>query len=404
MSPRMTRARAQQVRPLPPSETPAPPVAQRAVIAAKLRSAIDLCFAHWEAIPDVDFEAVFARFVEEAMAAQTRLDFDLSALKFLAALRNGHTGFSDGGLGRTYDRPLGFVAQPIDGQWVVTRSRYPELGAGSIIMTVDGEPVKDLFERCRPYIAASNERALAGALFAQRYLFPERFSVGLDDGCKAAVVRTDEAAPVPPIIALTQPRRGVALLGVRSFSDPAFEREAVQAVANHSSGDALIIDLRGNGGGSTPLDLLASVMDRPYRRWQSKTIRQTALTRAWGGPPEVVVFPPPEHEPMPSAFAGKVVLLVDGTCGSAAEDFIMPFKDNGRATLIGETTGGSSGQPFVVDLGDGMSARIGAKREEFPDGRTFEGVGIEPDIEVITTAQDIRRGHDPVLVAALNSI
>ena len=62
----------------------------------------------------------------------------------------------------------------------------------------------------------------------------------------------------------------------------------------------------------------------------------------------------------------------------------MPFQDNGRAKLIGETTAGSSGQSHHVDFGDGFYAWVGAKREAFPDGATFEGIGIQPDSSAVT--------------------
>jgi hypothetical protein len=42
------------------------------------------------------------------------------------------------------------------------------------------------------------------------------------------------------------------------------------------------------------------------------------------------------------------------------------------------TTGGSTGQPYMLDLGDGMQAIVGAKREMFPDGGRFEGV-VRPE-------------------------
>ena len=79
----------------------------------------------------------------------------------------------------------------------------------------------------------------------------------------------------------------------------------------------------------------------------------------------------------------------------------MPFKDNGRATLVGETTAGSSGQPHLIDLGDGFRAWVGAKRETFPDGRIFEGVGIVPDIEIVQQAWNLREGQDRVLNEAI---
>jgi carboxyl-terminal processing protease len=52
-------------------------------------------------------------------------------------------------------------------------------------------------------------------------------------------------------------------------------------------------------------------------------------------------------------------------------------------------------------FGNGMFLGIGAKREQFPDGSQFEGVGVAPDIEVHPTAQDFRAGDDPVLKRAI---
>ena len=73
---------------------------------------------------------------------------------------------------------------------------------------------------------------------------------------------------------------------------------------------------------------------------------------------------------------GKVVLLVDGFCNSACEDFIQPFKSTGRGILVGEESNGSSGQPYYHDFGNGMSFRVSSKRYYLSDGTAFEGVGI----------------------------
>src|SRR5262249_9634165 len=97
------------------------------------------------------------------------------------------------------------------------------------------------------------------------------------------------------------------------------------------------------------------------------------------------------------AYAGRLFLLVDRFCGSACEDFMMPFKDTGRAVIIGETTQGSSGNPYRADLGGGMRIAIGAVRYRFPDGAPFEGVGIVPDQPVERRVSDIAAGRDAVL-------
>ena len=113
-----------------------------------------------------------------------------------------------------------------------------------------------------------------------------------------------------------------------------------------------------------------------------------------------MAWPASEEKP-DSAYLGRLAILVDAGCHSACEDFAMPFKDNGRAALVGEPTAGSSGQPYFENLGDGMMLMVGMKREFFPDGSRFEGVGITPDVPVLPAAEDLRNGRDPELVTAL---
>ncbi|MGH9318163.1 MAG: S41 family peptidase, partial [Thermoanaerobaculia bacterium] len=103
-------------------------------------------------------------------------------------------------------------------------------------------------------------------------------------------------------------------------------------------------------------------------------------------------------------YRGALSILIDGGCFSACEDFVAPFKDNRRATILGERTAGSSGQPFQKDFGNGMGIGLSTKREFFPDGSEFEGVGIAPDVEIPMTLEDLRTGKDTVLAQALGRI
>jgi carboxyl-terminal processing protease len=95
-----------------------------------------------------------------------------------------------------------------------------------------------------------------------------------------------------------------------------------------------------------------------------------------------------------------VLILTDARCFSACQDFVEPFKVNHRATIIGEHTAGSTGQPYNKDLGNGFSFRVSAKREYFPDGSEFEGIGVMPDIAIEPTPADLKAGRDPVLATA----
>ncbi len=45
---------------------------------------------------------------------------------------------------------------------------------------------------------------------------------------------------------------------------------------------------------------------------------------------------------------------------------------------------------------------ISAKREYFPDGSEFEGMGIKPDVEVEPKPADLRSGNDVILQRAVD--
>jgi hypothetical protein len=68
---------------------------------------------------------------------------------------------------------------------------------------------------------------------------------------------------------------------------------------------------------------------------------------------------------------------------------------------VGEATGGSTGQPLLVRLPGGGSARICTKRDTYPDGSEWVGVGIPPSVEVHPTVVGIRAGRDEVLERAI---
>jgi len=144
-------------------------------------------------------------------------------------------------------------------------------------------------------------------------------------------------------------------------------------------------------------------MTKPYRWWTESTPQTLAVLKYRGeyADDTAMTWSGGTQQPDNPVFKGRLIILADSACGSACEDFLMPFKDNGRATVVGETTGGSTGQPFIYDFGNGMMLFVSSVREFFPDGSEFEGVGIRPDIEVPLTAEELKAGTDRALSRAL---
>lgn len=116
-------------------------------------------------------------------------------------------------------------------------------------------------------------------------------------------------------------------------------------------------------------------------------------------------------------FAGKLVVLIDAANSSATFQFAKTVRDNRLGTLVGRTTGGNR---RGINGGAFFFATLPNSGIEFdlpliasfpgdappPDGATipFPGVpdaGVEPDVAVAPRVEDIVRGADPDLDAAL---
>jgi carboxyl-terminal processing protease len=379
-------------------------VADRAYVASKIYSSVELYFAHRAGLPGFNLEGAYKAYLGKALAAKGRHDFDLATLEFIAQLRNKHTQFNDQWLYRKHGQSLGFAVSVVEGKWVITSTHDNRLKTGAVIRTIDGAPIAAFVRQKQAYVAASSERAAQSAVFDRPYLFPQSFVLGFEDGSKVTIERksAEKMSEARPLVSEGRwlLEGSLAYLKIPSWNDPNYEKSALEFVKRHRDAKCLIIDVRGNGGGSTPFQLIRELMDRDWRLWLTSTPSHVALRRAQGTPNALLQIDSYRNSPQPGAFAGRLILLVDRFTCSASEDFVMTFKDNGRAQIIGETTEGSSGQPYFFQFGNGMSLMVGSARYSFPDGSPFESRGIEPTIPVDWRIADVRSGVDPVLEKA----
>jgi len=403
------------------------PLAERAWISGKLYSAVQRYFSHWEGVPDLDLDTAYRAYLEEALEDADRYRFSLASMAFLASLRNGHSDFNDSWLWQTRGQPLGFRLARVDGSWVVVESRIAALPIGAIVSAIDGVETGSYVAELERYVSASDERARVRKLFYRPFLFPDELAATLGDGRTVAVQRSSQTleAVDPPVMRRDTVGEGIPYLYIPSFGEPRMERDAVAFVTANADAPEMIIDVRRNGGGTTPTALIKALMTVPYRDWTETTAFSIALYGAYRQAGSLVrpdqlddftkgylaAFASYEHPtltlpgslnaPDRPVFSGRLVILADDACASACEDFLLPFKVSGRATIVGERTAGSTGQPYMQVFPNGMSFRVSAKRVYFPDGSPFEGVGIVPDVEVAPSLQDLRLGRDPALAEAI---
>jgi C-terminal processing protease CtpA/Prc len=172
-------------------------------------------------------------------------------------------------------------------------------------------------------------------------------------------------------------RGNIGYLEFRGFFDPELGAETLAAAMNFlSSTDALIIDLRGNGGGSPEMvALVCSYLFGPEPvhlndlYWREGNRTDEFWTR---------------KEVAGKRYLNKdVYVLTSKRTFSGAEEFTYNLKNLKRATIIGETTGGGAHPGGGFRINEHFSMFVPTGRAISPITKTnWEGTGVKPDIEV----------------------
>ena len=96
-----------------------------------------------------------------------------------------------------------------------------------------------------------------------------------------------------------------------------------------------------------------------------------------------------------------LVVLVDGGSASASEIVAGAIQDAGSGKLIGEKTFGKGSVQLPNTLSDGSQLRVTIAHWFTPKDRAIDGVGLEPDITIHTSGDDLLAKRDPQLDRAV---
>lgn len=130
----------------------------------------------------------------------------------------------------------------------------------------------------------------------------------------------------------------------------------------------LVIDLRGNPGGN-----LTTVTDMLKLLLPEGTIVSTK--DKYGNTEEITCDG--KHE-----FTKPLAILVNQYSASASEIFSGAIQDYGTGTIVGTTTYGKGVVQQLMDLGDGTCLKVTIAEYYTPSGRSINGAGVTPDVEV----------------------
>ncbi len=157
---------------------------------------------------------------------------------------------------------------------------------------------------------------------------------------------------------------------------------------------ALILDLRGNGGG------LETTMLRMIGNLFKQDVKLGELKRRKEAKPLVAKSRGAE------AYDGKLVVLIDSQSGSAAELLARVVQLEKRGTVIGDRSAGAvmRSRGYSHKLGVDIVIFYGVSVTDadivMADGQSLEHVGVTPDEVLLPSAEDLAAKRDPVLARA----
>lgn len=358
-----------------------------------------------------------------------------------------------------------YFAKPGDEIIVVAVSEdvKDEIPLFSTLVRIDGTDIHDYIkEYCYPYIWHANEDA-CGIFILNSLVFGRRGSGAVftfaKDG-REFEVRLDRVAPskivwcktdIVPQSVISQrlisssevhtvqiTDDGIAMIRIASFDDDTMPGKIYSCFDELKNAKGYILDVRGNSGGnSMNADAIAAmfingefhscyaeaqIYEPTYKAWsmfrddfnglspdeaQLKYAEDTFSLKAYRMQKNIF-YVRDEGEKVdnnaPGKLNGPIVVLMNQSTFSAAEDFVDVMKMYTNAVFVGNNTAGSSGQPLCEPLESGGFFRICTRRCIAQNGEDIYNKGFTPDIRIIPAAEDIASGRDVVLEKGLEII
>jgi len=219
----------------------------------------------------------------------------------------------------------------------------------------------------------------------------QRVSIGRGDDVTFEVVLQPEPLVRPPTVTAVTLPSGVTVLKLNRFS-VRNRGDIERALRSAASSPALVLDLRGNGGGDYSQFVWVVRQFLPQERHV-----MTQLTRAGDEVRERPVRLAPAAQP----YLKPIAVLTDRRSGSASELTAVALLEQRDAIVVGESTCGCVvGVSWEYILPGGGGVRVSETGFRSAGGRRMEGQPLTPTIYVPPSLQELRAGRDPALEAA----
>ncbi len=366
-----------------------------------------------------NWEEWASEFREDALAAESRADFDSVMRRMVSSLEDDHSrwfgkvGELDfSGVLPEGERGLGLEQSYLPSAGIVIERVFPETPAslaglqrGDVIVRIGTQDIREVSTYQISELLSSAVKENEVTLEVRRK--SQRLSVRVSP----EPISFNSVRDVPQARMIDDTTGYIYL--------PTFLRQGVgQEIHDLITGlekqgaTSLVLDLRGNPGGQ--LSELGLVLGAFIDGDWAEAVRHDKLV--WKSSYEIVNgqgrgrLETPEGQLIgqfelenPVQFEGPLAVIVSESNSSAGEISALVLQNLKRATIIGEKTLGNVEAIQDFSLPDGSVMMIAVANMEGIDGADFT-TGITPDVEVSETLQELARGYDGPLAEALKAV
>lgn len=276
------------------------------------------------------------------------------------AAYKGFTEVEDNGLGLIVTKRFGyaFVISPIAG----SPAEKAGLSRGDFIEAIDGQ--------------STQKMAVWQVRTALNKNKPVKLQV-LRGGETTRETVTVEPKTFHPVAPSSETISGIAYIKIPYFEEgSAAKFRAALEDARARNIRKLIVDLRGNAGGSVEEAILAA----------DELLTSGLITALEGRKVETKRWQADRN----TAFDGEIQVLTDPSTASGAEVFAAAIRGNNRGKLVGITTYGKAIVQRFIALPSGGGVQMTVAHYTTPDLKAITETGIKPDVIVDLSGEAIR--------------
>jgi carboxyl-terminal processing protease len=353
----------------------------------------------------VNWRAVRERYRPLIDRASRDEDFYVILKRMVGELHDAHTRFSTPEERRERERfeavSAGVSIFEVEGTPVIVgvepNSEAARAGVeeGMLVLAIDGRPIADRLAEARARVASSStDRAIQLRIY--RMLIEGeagnslQLKVAKPDGSPLQVSLARRVVPDDAVVTSRRLPSGVAYIKLTLWKSP-IRKQFKKALEQLQDAPGAVIDIRGNPGGEAEeVVKIAGYFFNSHVSFGKFTSRSG----------RAILLRTSDDD---QVYKGPVAILVNEGSGSGSELFAGVMQESRRAVVVGrQSCGCVLGISKFRKVKGGGELAVSEYGYVSPQGKTFEGSGVQPDKAVELKISDLQQHRDAALEEAEN--